>query len=348
MKKIAIMGAGGFGTALALVLSRNGHEITLWDKEKALVKHWRSIGYSDRYPYLTKHRFPKNLILDETNTIEAGDYNFVVISSSMSGIRDTLERLRPNGKTPIVLIQKGMLRDLVSPSDLVQKIHPNEKIIQFTGAAFAKDLANNAPAGMMVVHEPKNRNSAHKFANLFLGSNIWPTSCSDVFGINIHNALRTIASFEQGFVFGYFQKKLRGKPPVSTIAVTFSAISQEAKIIARELGATKRIHDIASKTHRIIEADLMLCQNDTSRNFALGHFVGKGLNLNDATKKVTEGVSESVPNIGSIYKALSKKHSKAELALRFPYLSAAYSLINEGNITHEMEKILFHHESYLA
>jgi len=306
MKKIAIMGAGGFGTALALVLSRNKHEVVLWDRDKSRVKYWRTIGHNDRYPYLSKHKFPKNIVLSNDHKIDADDYDFIIISSSMDGIRNTLSRLDTNETTPIALIQKGMLSGLVSPYELALKICPKENIIQFTGAAFAKDLASQAPAGMLVVHQQKDKNIAQKFSKLFRGSNIWAACCSDIFGINIHNALRTIASFEQGFVFGYFENKLKGAPPVSTIAVTFSAINQEAKMIAQKLGATKEIHDISSKTHRIIEADLMLCQNDTSRNFALGHFIGNGLNLKEAQKKVTEGVSESVFNIGSIHEALKK------------------------------------------
>ena len=348
MKNIAIMGAGGFCTALALVLSRNNHQISLWDIDKNQLEHWQAIGRNDRYPYLANHKFPNTLCLSGSDKINANDFDFIVISSSMVGIKNTLKHLLPNQKTPIALIQKGMLEGLISPSDLARDIYPNDKIIQFTGAAFAKDLANKAPAGMMVVHRPEDKNVAYRFAELFRGSNIWPTCCSDVFGVNIHNALRTIASFEQGFVYGYFEKKLKGTPPVSTIAVTFSAISQETKQIARFLGATKKLHDICSKSHRIIEADLMLCQNDTSRNFALGHFVGNGFSLDKAKVKVTEGVAECINNIGSIFDAINTRIPINEIENRFPYLSSAKKLIGNGKINEQMRIILAHHENFIA
>lgn len=342
------MGAGGFGTALSFILSRVGHEITLWDIEKPLVKHWQRIGYSDRYPYLTNHKFPKNLKLSVEKKISSSDFDFVIISSSTNGIENTLSYLNHNNKTPLVLIQKGMLPGLISPHDIAKNIYPNAIIMQFTGAGFAKDLVNRSPAGMIIVHDPKDSIVANSFAMLFKGSNIWPTCCSDLFGVNIHNTLRTIASFEQGFVYGYFEKILKAKPPVSTIAITFSAISQETKLLARYLGATKEIHDIESKIYRIIEADLMLCQSDSSRNFALGHFIGLGYNLAKSEQKVTEGVSECVTNISSIFKAVSKKTEKNELKKRFPYLAAAKALISGKDIDGEMTKILKHHEKYLA
>lgn len=348
MKKIAIMGAGGFGTALSFVLSRAGHDITLWDIEKSLVKHWLKLGFSDRYPYLTSHKFPKNLKLSLDDALKAKDFDFVVIATSTAGIEPTLEHLKSDSKTPLVLIQKGMQPGLISPHDIAKKICPGNCIMQFTGAAFAKDLANGFPAGMMVVYEPKDYTIADDFARLFRGSNIWPALCSDLFGVNTHNTLRTIASFEQGFVYGYFEREYKCEPPVSSVAITFSAISQETKLIARLLGATKELHDIGSRVHRIIEADLMLCQSDFSRNFALGHFMGKGLNLAKAQKAVTEGVSECVPNIDSIYTAVRAKIGEDDLEKRFPYLNAAHSLVNKGKIKTEMKNILAHHESYLT
>lgn len=346
MKKIAIMGAGGFGTALSLVLSRAGHDVTLWDIEKDLVDHWQKIRRSDRYPFLLKHRFPKNLKLSKDRELNSSEYDFVIISSSMSGIKGTLDYLNYSNHSTLVLIQKGMLPDLTTPTDVVRQILPKACVIQFTGAGFAKDLADRAPAGMIVVHRPKYKAAAYEFASLFKGTNIWPTCCNDIFGVNLHNALRTIASFEQGFVYGYFERTLRREPPVSTIAITFSAISQETKLIARKLGATREIHRIGSKVFRIIEADLKLCESDSSRNFALGHFIGKGSSLSKAKKQVTEGVSECITNIGSIYSTLAGKMPKPDISAEFPYLAAAKAVIGRGNIDHEMEKILADHGNY--
>ncbi|OQB06253.1 MAG: Glycerol-3-phosphate dehydrogenase (NAD(P)+) [bacterium ADurb.Bin212] len=347
MKKIAIMGAGGFGTALAFVLSRNSQSVSLWDQDEALIAKWRKQNFSDRYPYLKKHKFNKNIKLI-SGSVNADDHDYVIVSTSTSGITGALNSLNTNGKTPIVLIQKGMLDGLISPHDLAKKIFPKETIMQFTGAGFAKDLVGRSPAGMIVLHETKDTSTASDFASVFKGSNIWPTLCSDLFGVNIHNSLRTIASFEQGFVYGYFEHKFRKKPPVSTIAITFSAINQETKLIARNLGATKEIHDIESKVHRILEADLMLCQSDSSRNFALGHFVGKGYCLDEAKKKVTEGVAECLNNISSIFAAISEKVIKDTIEDSFPYLLAAKNLTEKGEIESQMKRILSHHENYIA
>lgn len=341
------MGAGGFGTALALVLSRNGHDVTLWDQNSKLVEKWAALRNSDRYPYLKKHRFPKNLQLSNTKILGA-EYDFIIVSTSTSGIKGALANFVPDGRAPIVLIQKGMLPGLISPYDLAKSICPKETIMQFTGAGFAKDLANKAPAGMIVLHEPKDRSAAINFAELFRGSNIWPTCCTDLFGVNIHNSLRTIASFEQGFVYGYFQKKMLGKPAVSTIAITFSAISQEAKLIARKLRATKEIHDIESKVHRILEADLMLCQSDSSRNFALGHYIGRGHDIKVAESMLKEGVAECINNIDSIHSSLLKKLNEDILKQKFPYLHAAKNLNSGGSAGEEIKNILAHHESYVA
>jgi glycerol-3-phosphate dehydrogenase (NAD(P)+) len=348
MKKIAIMGAGGFGTTLALVLSRAGHDVTLWDIESDLIEHWQKIGRNDRYPFLAKHRFPKNLTLSRDDKLNSKDYDFVIVSSSMSGIEGTLAHLNYSNNSTLVLIQKGMLPDLTTPTGVAKKIFPKAQVIQFTGAGFAKDLADRAPAGMIIVHKPFYKSQAYDFARLFQGTNIWPTCSTDIFGVNIHNALRTIASFEEGFVYGYFERTLKRKPPVSTIAITFSAIGQETKLIARELGATKEIHRIGSKVFRIIEADLKLCESDSSRNFALGHFMGKGLNLADSKKSVTEGVSECITNVSSIYAALMTKMTKSEIDEQFSYLAAAKAMIDGGDIDPEMKKILAHHENFVT
>ena len=232
MAKIVIMGAGGFGTALALILSKNRHQVRLWDRDKKLISHWQRNNFSDRYPYLKKHRFPKSLELASCGKIASADFDFIIISSSLAGLVPTLSHLDHfKLQTPIILIQKGMRDDLKSPTDIAREIFPKAIILQFTGAGFAKDLANGSPAGMVVVHGKKERSVAKKFAQLFAGSGVWPTCYTDSFGINIHNTLRTIASFEQGFVYGYFEKKFKSQPPVSIIAITFSAFLAVKKII---------------------------------------------------------------------------------------------------------------------
>jgi len=340
------MGAGGFGTSLALILSRLGHQITLWDIDKQLIKRWQKLGKSDRYPYLSKHRFPDSISLVSTGKIDSSFFDFVIISSSMQGIIPTLGHLKHRTNTPLVLIQKGMLPGLISPEEIAKKKFPHTPVLQFTGAAFAKDIANGSPAGMMVIYNRSDENVAKKYANLFRGSNLWVDTCTDIRGVNIHNTLRTIASFEQGFVYGYFENKSGRKPPISSIAITFSAISQETKLIARALGATKEIHDIGSKAYRMIEADLMLCQNDTSRNFALGHMVGKGMGFNSAKNHLTQGVAECVNNIKSISSTLQKTNLHSRKDDPYPYLAASVALLKGKTIDEVMQSVIAHHQHH--
>lgn len=343
------MGAGGFGTALAFILSRNGHQVELWDYETDLIEHWRELGHSDRYPFFEPHQFPENLKLVTHQKIQADNYDFVVAASSLAGLLPTLKRINFGFKrTPLVLIQKGMFPGLKPALDAVHEINPKAIVLQFTGAAFAKDMVSKTPVGMIISYQEQDLKAAQNYAALFKGSNIWPTLCTDMLGINIHNTLRTIASFEQGFVYGYFSKENNGKePPISTIAITFSAISQEIKQIAQLLGATKEIHDIESKVFRIIEADLMLCQSDSSRNFALGHFMGLGSNLEKAKTQVTEGVSECIPNVKTVIDAFFERKLDGDIEHKFPYLRAANRLLYSGDeIDDCMKDILAHHENY--
>lgn len=350
MSKIALMGAGGFGTALAISLSKVGNSVTLWDRDKDHISRWQQQGFSDRYPFLESVRFPEILTLSSSDMLDASKFDFVIISTSLSGLKPVLGCINNVENAPLVLIQKGMFPGLISATEAVLESFPKAKVLQFTGAAFAKDLVTNSPVGMIVSHETKHQADANQFANLFKGTGIWVTQCTDQLGINIHNTLRTIASFEQGLIYGYFANLSDDKkPPISTIAITFAAIGQEIKQIAQLLGATKEIHDIESKVFRIIEADLMLCQNDSSRNFALGHFMGLGSSLSKAKNQVTEGVSECVSNVKTIVNVFYQRKLGKDLEKNFPYLFAAFRLLNrKEKIENCIKDILAHHENYAA
>lgn len=329
-KKIVIFGAGGFGTALSLVLTRAGHLVELFDKDEEAVDHWSSQGYSDLYEWLRKYKFPSELILRSYSSmgnrlLKTDGYHFIIIATSRLGVNSVLPYIDFTECPGLVFLQKSIDSDLMGAAESFIKnrdLDGDFPIMQFTGAGFAKDIAYGDDVQMVIGYEVGYKDTAEKFADLFLETRIWPVFYHDMRSVNLYGSLRTIASFEQGAAYGCLCKG-REELPESTLANVYAGTIQELRAIALQLGVTPEVLNPGSPIGEVMEADLILCRSMSSRNFALGRYVGEGLSLKEAEIKI-DGVAEGVYNINEVYGRLSKGPTDLD---RFPYLYTAHLML---------------------
>lgn len=360
--KLAVLGAGGFGTALSLVLTRAGHEVLLLDINTEAVERWSKQGYSDLYGWLEEegNHFPSRLTLAPYtnfvwNRLPAKDYDFVIMATSRDGVEPSLKYLELKDCRGLVFLQKGVDDQLRGTAEAFCQTHGEIcPVLHFTGAGFAKGIARDEHARMVIGYYSGSDASADasgRFHTLFRGTNIWRVTYRGIQGLSMYGALRTIASFEDGVICGYLTSNSQEEPK-TTLANAYAGTVKELIKLANMIGISPALLDRSTPVGSVMEADLLLCRSTSSRNFALGKQLGERVAHRQALSKL-EGVAESVGDIhlGNTHVGnIQMVHRFAEANYgdcqeEFPYLHAAWLLwMGKASLDECVQIILARHD----
>ena len=145
--KIAVLGGGSFGTAMANLSSKNGCQVTLWVRDKRSVKSMQKTHINKKY--LPDHKLDERLQFthDLQAAVKGKDLIFVAVPSS--AFRETLQKIAPFiSAQAIVSLTKGMEKDTFAlMSDVIADELPNVAFGVMSGPNLAKEIMNNMPSG---------------------------------------------------------------------------------------------------------------------------------------------------------------------------------------------------------
>jgi glycerol-3-phosphate dehydrogenase (NAD(P)+) len=199
---IAILGAGSWGTALALVLARNGHSARLWGHHREHIEQMRSDRENRRY--LPGSKFPENLSLtaDLAKCVANAGTVMVVVPSHAYG--ETLTLLKPHisARTGITWATKGLehgsgrfLHDVTA--DILGTERPAAVA---SGPSFAREVAVGLPTAITVASAVCGY-AAH-VAALLHGRGLRAYSSEDVIGVELGGALKNVLAIAAGVADG--------------------------------------------------------------------------------------------------------------------------------------------------
>lgn len=328
-KTIAIIGAGGFGTCLAILLALLGHEVTLYERNGGIVKNCQEKRRNKRYAWLAKLKLPPNLVIELLPaTLPPAD--FTIIATATAGLVDALRRA--TNPTTIVLIQKGLLKvehpkagrpNWTTPYDLAKGIVKRMPVLTFTGASFAWNLLGRTKVKMLIGYESANKPRAEDFADLFKGSAVWPVLCDDPTDAQVLGAIRVAASVAAGIFTGVI-----GEDNEATISVGKAEIFAEASRWASS--DTFGIPNFpGDQLWRVFLADFLLCLRKESRNFNLGWLIAHS-GVKKAQKRAQKlGTAEAIWTVGIIHDAVSSSLNLGSMSELFPYLHCLNMVLSE-------------------
>ena len=267
-KSIAVIGAGAWGTALAVLLARTGREVTLWarDAEKA-----RTMLQSRKNPRLPGAVFPSGLAV----TSEMKQAEIFLLAVPMQHLREILPRLPPGPK--LVLCCKGLEQGTgLLPPEVVA---PRPCAI-LTGPNFAHEIAAGLPAAA-VLATPDADLRAGLMAALHT-----PTlrlySSVDITGAALGGAAKNVIAIAAGVVIG------AGLGENARAALITRGLVEIARLAEALGGKAETISGLSGL------GDLLLtCTGASSRNYSLGFGLGQGQSLAailGSRSAVTEGV----------------------------------------------------------
>ena len=309
-KKISVIGAGAWGTALAEVISRQGNEVNLWAREGDVVKSINTSNTNDLY--LPNIKLSK-LIIAQNNITDVLNCDLLLMVTPAQFMRSILNSLKSslNEEVPIVLCSKGIETETLNlMSEIAESIMPNNPLAVLSGPSFAIDVVNNKPTAVTLAC--KNPTIGKSIADSINLATFRPYLSEDVIGAQIGGATKNVIAIAAGVVEG---QELGDSARAATIARGYSEINRLAVALG---GQEETLAGLSGM------GDLILtCNSETSRNFSLGMKLGQGINAHEATNNLSS-VAEGMYSAKAIDK-LSKK-----LGIEMPITNAVNDLIERN------------------
>lgn len=279
-QRVGVLGAGAWGTALAISAAQNDLDVKLWALEPETVADINQ--NSENKVFLPGVTLPSNIeAVSDFDFLDLVDFVLVVVPTQhvRSVVAQFADRLAPD--LPIVMCAKGIEQaNLVLPSEIVHDLVPANPLAVLSGPSFAADVARGLPTALTLAIEVQEL-GAQLAASL--GRNTFRIYLSDdLIGAQIGGAVKNVLAIACGIVEG---QKL--------------GESARAALIARGFAEMQRLaHAIGAKPQTLAGlsglGDLILtCSSRQSRNMSTGVALGEGKTLLEyqaGRKSVAEGV----------------------------------------------------------
>jgi glycerol-3-phosphate dehydrogenase (NAD(P)+) len=269
MNKIGVIGAGAWGTALAVLLYRAGRDVTLWARDAGRAG---AMAASRRNPHLPDVELPRGLLV----THEMPVAELLLATVPMQYLRSVLPLLP--GTAPLVLCCKGLEAGSLL---LAPEMVTDRPVAVLTGPNFAHEVAAGLPAAS-VLATPDAELRAALIAALRTAT-LRLYASPDMLGAALGGAAKNVIAIGAGVVTG------AGLGENARAALITRGLAEIARLAAALGGRPETISGLSGM------GDLLLtCTGASSRNFSLGHALGREERLEDILARragVTEGVA---------------------------------------------------------
>lgn len=306
--RAAVIGGGAWGTALAISLSQNGHQVALWTFEKELVAEMQATRVNPRLPGAM---LPEGIAVTADYACAAG-CDMVVIACPSFPIRSVCRNVAPylDEKTVLVSVTKGIEDNThLRMSQVVHEV-TGRPVVVLTGPSHAEEVALNLPTGCLVACE--NRALAEFVQDAFMSDTFRIYTSPDPVGAELGAALKNVialcAGVTDGLGYGDNTKAMlmtRGLTEIARLGVS--------------LGAKKETFAGLAGVGDLI----VTCTSMHSRNRRAGILIGQG-----------RGTQEAMQEVGAVVEGYYAAKSAWELAksqgVEMPIVHAAYSVLYEG------------------
>jgi glycerol-3-phosphate dehydrogenase (NAD(P)+) len=309
--KVAVIGAGSWGTALANVVAQNGHQVTLWAYEPELVEAMTATRVN--HLFLPGHQLHADLAFsnDLLKTVEGSELVLLVTPTQvMRGILAKISAVL-DPKAIVVNASKGIeLESLSTVSSICRDtlgVAAESRYVALSGPTFAKEVASGLPS--LIVAGSRNQDAAKKVQEVFSNNNFRVYTSDDATGVELGGAIKNViaiaAGISDGLGFGH-----------NTRAALITRGLAEMRRLGRAMGAND-----ATFAGLAGMGDLVLtCTGDLSRNRTVGIKLGQGQALADILSEMRM-VAEGVKSTESVH-ALAKK-----LGVEMPITAKVYEIL---------------------
>jgi glycerol-3-phosphate dehydrogenase (NAD(P)+) len=282
--KIAVLGAGGWGTTLAILLHTNKHQVTLWEYDKLYAESLKK-SYLNTL-YLPGIKIPDKIFI--THDLKEASYkkDFLILAVPSQYLRSIMEKMRPGyiKDTILVSVAKGIENDsLLTMSQMLKGVLPfidESQIGVLSGPSHAEEVSRKIPTA--VVAASKDVHTSRKIQSAFMTSYFRVYSSTDILGVELGGSLKNVIAIGAGIIDG-------ANLGDNTKAAIMTRGIAEMSRLGVAIGAKPETFAGLSGMGDLI----VTCMSKHSRNRHVGEQIGSGLklkNILETMQMVAEGV----------------------------------------------------------
>lgn len=311
--RAAVIGGGSWGTALASVLARNGHDTTVWAHDAEVAR--ALAGQRENPKYLPGVPLPEKVTGTRDLAQALSGAELVVAVSPSHVMREVMRAAAPAlpGAVPIVCASKGIENDsLLTMIEVLEDVLPAEAhpyLACLSGPSFARETALRMPTAV-VVASPWEK-MAQRVQRAFASDAFRVYTSTDVAGVELGGSLKNVCAIAAGISDGMgFGNNTRA-------AIITRGLAELTRLAVRKGANPLTLSGLAGM------GDLVLtCTGDLSRNRAVGLALGRGQRLAEVLAGMNQ-VAEGVRTARSVHD-LSRK-----LGVELPLHDAVYRILHE-------------------
>ena len=312
--KVSVVGSGAWGTALAIRLHRNGHDVTMWTFETNLIGEMEATRRNPRLP---------NAVLPEGLKI-SGDYScvrgskLVVIASPSFPMRSVCRGVAPfiDEDAVVVSVTKGIEDGTCKRMSEIVAEETGKRVVVLTGPSHAEEVSLDIPTGLLAACEDKAL--AEFVQDAFMSERLRVYTSADPVGAELGAALKNVIALCAGVCDGLGHGD-------NTKAMLMTRGLTELARLGVAMGANKDTFTGLSGVGDLI----VTCTSMHSRNRRAGILIGQGKDVQEAMKEVGAVVE-------GYYAAKSAWALAQKMGVDMPITEAAYKVLYEGMLAKDM------------
>ncbi len=320
--KICILGAGSWGTALAISLSKKGHNVNLWMRNE---EQFNQMSKSrENIKYLPGAKLSKNIVLFNNIEESIKDADIILLAMSAQGVRQVIKSVGNiiNKDQIFVNVSKGLENStLLRISEVVKEEFPDNPYAMLSGPSHAEEVSKDLPTTLVVAAQKKEL--AEYIQDIFISPSLRIYTNPDVVGVELGGALKNVialgAGISDGLNFGDNAKAALMTRGIREIARLGTVMGADMSTFAGLSG----IGDL-----------IVTCTSMHSRNRRCGIKIGEGYT-----------VKEAIDSIGMVVEGIVTTKVTYELAKKYkvdmPITTEIYKILNnESNVRESVENLM--------
>lgn len=309
--KVAVIGSGGWGTALAVMLRKNGNEVTLWsfeDKEYERLRNDR-----ENRAFLPGVLFPEGLVC--TNDISVSkDAEIIVMAVPSFAVRETAKKLSPyiSEKHIIVNVAKGIEKDTSKRlSEIIEEeISSKCDVVVLSGPSHAEEVGRGVPTA--IIATSRSQKAAETVQNVFMNDRFRIYITDDVVGVELGAALKNVMALAAGICDGL------GLGDNSKAALMTRGLAETVRLGKALGGKEETFAGLAGLGDLIVT-----CMSMHSRNRRAGILMGQGVPADKALEKIGSVVE-------GYYATQSAMQLAKQVGIEMPITEQVWKILFEG------------------
>ena len=306
MKKIAIIGSGSWGVALATYLANVGNQVKIWsfsEEERDLINNEK------KCKFLPDLIIPDNIYCSTSYEEVIKDTEFILHVTPSKFTRSTFDQYKQYvGEKAVIICSKGFEKETLKTLDeVIEEELPNVKVGVLSGPSHAEEVSIGVPTALVMAS--KYNEVLDMLQETFMSEKMRIYTSNDVKGVELGGALKNIIAFCAGVAAGI------GLGDNSFAALITRGLKEISRLGIKLGGELETFYGLSGLGDLIVT-----CLSEHSRNRKAGKLIGQGKTLEE-TKKEVGMVIESIDNIDVAYQ-LGKINN-----IEMPIVNAVYEVL---------------------